>query len=217
VVADAGSTNGTRVNGEPVRGEQVLEVGDRIQLGPTVALRFGAKGDPETDQAGLTQRGTLRDVATGLYNRRYLDERMREEAAFARRREQSLALVVVGIGPLHKVTEDEAPAAIDTILSHWARLVRTAVRAEDVIVRSGLDRIAVLCRDTDDVAVGVLARRLCGLLAEVHVEHGGRLLSFPLSIGASAARGKAIDELLGRAERALESAWSAGGSCVRVA
>jgi pSer/pThr/pTyr-binding forkhead associated (FHA) protein len=38
-VADLGSTNGVKVNGQPIRGEHALEPGDRLALG-TADVRF---------------------------------------------------------------------------------------------------------------------------------------------------------------------------------
>jgi pSer/pThr/pTyr-binding forkhead associated (FHA) protein len=35
VLEDLGSTNGTYLNGEPVRGPQALQSGDRIRIGET--------------------------------------------------------------------------------------------------------------------------------------------------------------------------------------
>ena len=39
-IVDPGSTNGLFVNGDDVDGRQVLQDGDKIQLGPKVVLRF---------------------------------------------------------------------------------------------------------------------------------------------------------------------------------
>jgi pSer/pThr/pTyr-binding forkhead associated (FHA) protein len=39
-IEDLGSSNGTRVGGQPVRGRRRLRTGDRIQLGPRILLQF---------------------------------------------------------------------------------------------------------------------------------------------------------------------------------
>jgi diguanylate cyclase (GGDEF)-like protein len=216
-IADAGSTNGTRVNGVDLRERQALEIGDRIQLGPTVTLRFGARGDPEIVHAGLAERSTLRDATTGLYNRRYLEERLQAELAYTRRHRRWLALLLIGVGPVDDFGTDDIEAAVEAVLAHWARLLTHVVRAEDVIVRYGVDRLAVLCRDLVVDGVTSLACRIHAALSDAIVEHAGRALAIPVVVGGCAACSEDAVWLRTRAEHALDEAWAATDGPIHIA
>ncbi len=52
IIEDLGSTNGTKVNGKPISGKQVLQPADIISIGASV---FGVKGFAAPSTVGLTQ------------------------------------------------------------------------------------------------------------------------------------------------------------------
>ena len=86
---DLGSTNGTFVNGERVA-ERVLEDDDRVALGTTTLLKFELHDAMEIKlKAEMYQKAT-RDQLTGMFNRRYCFERLREEFSFAATRAAAL-------------------------------------------------------------------------------------------------------------------------------
>lgn len=66
-LADLGSTNGTRLNGEKIREERLLTHGDRIELGPIV-LHVSVVGDDETltPSDTLVLEGELQELLKGI-------------------------------------------------------------------------------------------------------------------------------------------------------
>jgi S1-C subfamily serine protease len=69
VIRDLGSTNGTWVNGERVRGERALEPGDRIQLGargPEVAFDIVEVEEHAEPTAGTTRGPETPEMPTGM-------------------------------------------------------------------------------------------------------------------------------------------------------
>ena len=95
VIEDAGSTNGTLVNGDTVRRKDVVP-GDRIQLGPDVVLQLGWFDETEEALANRLVEAARRDVLTGALNRRAFEERFAAELAYATRHREKLVAIANG-------------------------------------------------------------------------------------------------------------------------
>jgi PAS domain S-box-containing protein len=80
VVADAGSMNGTWVNGTRVR-VATLADGDRIQVGNATALRFSLRGEADSSEAALRSALTAGGVGTWEWDVRTGELRVSEEGA----------------------------------------------------------------------------------------------------------------------------------------
>lgn len=67
LIRDLGSTNGTLVNGHRVRGAQVLQEGDQLQIGPLVLqVKFTSTTTDTMPDSALSERtGTLPDAPIG--------------------------------------------------------------------------------------------------------------------------------------------------------
>lgn len=218
LLEDLGSRNGTVVNGERVD-RRVLADGDRIMLGRTV-LKFAIQGRLEEDYQQRVYELSTRDGLTNLHNRRFFDERLATEVAFARRHGTLLGILMLDIDHFKRVNDTHGHLAGDHVLVEVARTVATRVRAEDVVARYGGEEIVVLVRDIPPQGVEVLAERLRAAVEALRVPHAGRSLGVTVSIGALVARpGRDTDPaaLVAAADRLLYEAKAAGRNRVRVA
>ncbi len=91
---DLGSVNGTYHNGAKISGDTALTDGDKISMGGTTVLKFTYQDDLDERFSRNLYESVVRDGLTGLYNRRYFDDRLRSELAFAKRHGAPLALRV---------------------------------------------------------------------------------------------------------------------------
>jgi hypothetical protein len=64
--ADAGSTNGTFVNGEKINGTMQLKIGDRITVGNRLSLMVQLHGSDPIGTASTARSIALEEIATGL-------------------------------------------------------------------------------------------------------------------------------------------------------
>ena len=136
---DLGSTNGTFINGERVA-ERVLQDDDRVALGTTTLLKFELHDAMEIKlKAEMYQKAT-RDQLTGMFNRRYCFERLREEFSFAQRHGQPLAVVMFDVDHFKSVNDTYGHAAGDAVLQRIGKVVMDLVRNEDVVCRYGGSR-----------------------------------------------------------------------------
>ena len=144
-IRDVGSTNGTVVNGERVS-ERVLEDDDRVALGTTTLLKFELHDAMEIKlKAEMYQKAT-RDQLTGMFNRRYCFDRLREEFSFAQRHGQPLAVVMFDVDHFKQVNDTYGHAAGDAVLQRIGKVVMDLVRNEDVVCRYGGEEFVCILR-----------------------------------------------------------------------
>jgi diguanylate cyclase (GGDEF)-like protein len=144
-IRDLGSTNGTFVNGERVA-ERVLEDDDRVALGTTTLLKFELHDAMEIKlKAEMYQKAT-RDQLTGMFNRRYCFDRLREEFSFAQRHGQPLAVVMFDVDHFKQVNDTYGHAAGDAVLQRIGKVVMELVRNEDVVCRYGGEEFVCILR-----------------------------------------------------------------------
>jgi diguanylate cyclase (GGDEF)-like protein len=213
VVEDLGSTNGTYIGERRVQ-KETLTQGVRLQIGPSVLLRF-ALVDPsdEVAQRALFVAAT-RDPLTGAFNRRYFDERLRIEMARARRAQTSLSLLLFDVDALKRVNDEYGHLAGDRVIQAVGAHIAGLVRCEDVLCRWGGDEFALLAPATDPAQAEILADRLRTSTAGLLIPGAGSDLHVTLSVGLATLDEIPLDgtgtDLVARADARLYRAKRAG-------
>ncbi|WP_405238148.1 GGDEF domain-containing protein [Lentisalinibacter orientalis] len=164
-------------------------------------------------------RSGITDVLTGWHNRRYLQTRLREELARARRDGSPLTLLLIDIDHFKRVNDNHGHLAGDLVLTEVAQRIESRIRASDVAARYGGEEFVLLLPDTDAVPGRSLAERLRAAVAERPVALAdGTELALTISAGLATVTPSRADEdlktlaesLLARADVALYEAKSAG-------
>jgi diguanylate cyclase (GGDEF)-like protein len=210
-VEDLGSTNGTTVNGEKIT-QRELQEGDRVLVGHT-ALKFVRQADVDAEFQSRVYEVSVRDSLTRLYNRRYFDDRLKAEVAYARRHRSLIALLMMDIDHFKDVNDTRGHLVGDRVLMELGALIHTQVRSEDVLARFGGEEFAVLVREIPPPGVMVLAERIRRAVEGLHVECTGGPLGVTISIGAATMRGTAAlteQGLVDAADRLLYRAKGQG-------
>ncbi len=220
-VEDLGSTNGTRLNGEPVgTTPQKLKDGDRIQIGESTVLRVTLMDAAEAEAARKLYESAVRDALTGTYNRGHFDERLRAEFAYARRHGEALSLILFDLDHFKAINDTHGHPAGDATLVAVAETIRRAVREEDTFARYGGEEFVILCR-LDGAAAGQLAERLRQLIAELSIPSGEQSLQVTASFGVATLYAAQLyehpEELVAAADGAAYRAKREGRNRVVVA
>jgi diguanylate cyclase (GGDEF)-like protein len=214
-VEDLGSTNGTFVGAERIVGPIRLRDGDRIQLGSGTLLRYALQDAFEEEVAMQLYESSIRDAASGAFNRRHFEQRFVAEAQFAERRDSPLSLLLVDIDQFKLVNDDFGHLVGDSVLRVVAANMQRMLRPDDVLARYGGDEFVVLCRDTTLKNARILAERIRVSNERLALMAQGNEFHITSSIGvACAGERDEFNALVATADRALYAAKAKGRNCV---
>ena len=153
----------------------------------------------------------VRDSLTGLLNHTSFKERLRAEAARAKRQGKPLAVAMIDIDFFKKVNDTYGHPAGDLVIKNISRLLKQRLRGADVIGRYGGEEFAVALPDTPiEGAVRVLDHIRESFSAIV--QHAGDQ-TFQVTLSAGVAQyGAASDgeSLIQAADEALYAAKHGG-------
>ena len=214
-IEDAGSRNGTFINGRRIAGAVELHSGARLQLGG-VHCKFLRELDVEAAYHDALLELAVRDGLTGLYNRRFFEEEIEREVARARRHDHPLALILVDVDEFKSVNDSYGHVAGDQVLRELSAAAGEVLRAEQVLARVGGDEFAVVCPDTRAEQAAVLAERLRAALAghAMRCLEGAQTVTCSFGVARLVSDDEGWRELFERADRALYR--SKGGGRNRV-
>jgi diguanylate cyclase (GGDEF)-like protein len=224
-LVDLDSSNGTFVNGERITGPTFLADGDKIGVGFTSILKFTYSEQLEKlFPEGVFNRARKDDL-TGALKRKYFDERLHSEFAYARRHQQPLALLFIDIDHFKTLNDLWGYPAGDAVLAALSRRVQGVLRSEDIFARYGGEEFALICRSTDEPRALALGERLRALVAAEPFFVPSRLERVPsvpvtISVGVAVYPDPGLGtpgQLLAAADRALFAAKSSGQNIVRLA
>ncbi|HMK93122.1 MAG TPA: HD domain-containing phosphohydrolase, partial [Thermoleophilia bacterium] len=197
------------------RGEVIAVVSaDLPPAGATGADMEGLRSDVAQTYASMLQTTAARlsraeldaitDGLTGLYNHRYLHERLSEEIERAREQNKPLSLLFCDVDEFKAFNDLHGHSAGDSALRGVARAIDNGIRRVDLAARYGGEEFAVILLETDadgalevaerirkDVAAG---RFVIGKEATLTVSIG--VASFPDDAGMK-------EELLDKADWAM--------------
>jgi diguanylate cyclase (GGDEF)-like protein len=132
------------------------------------------------------QRLSITDGLTGLWNRRQLELRCREELDRAVRFNRSVGLVFVDVDKFKDVNEEWLHPGGDAVLVDVARRLAAATREIDVVARYGGEEFVLLLPETDLQGSMVLAEKVRQAVSETPVTHAGRSRTVTVSAGVAA-------------------------------
>ena len=150
---------------------------------------------------GKVQELALHDPLTGLPNRRALEEQLPRDMAHARRSRAPLSLAILDIDRFKAYNDNHGHLAGDEVLRACARAWDAVLRAEDTIVRFGGEEFLILLPGTPPEEAAEIVERL----------REATPMGQTCSAGLACWDGtETIDDLLGRADKALYRAKAGG-------
>lgn len=170
-------------------------------------------------------RSGFTDVLTGWNNRRYLQVRLTEELARARRDGNRLVCLMLDVDHFKRVNDTWGHTAGDVVLREIAGRIDSQVRASDVAARYGGEEFVVVMPNTDDASGLRLAERIRAAVSAtpIGLPNGGDVI-VTISIGIACTSPMPDDDdlktlgdsLIARADVALYRAKAGGRNRVCV-
>jgi diguanylate cyclase (GGDEF)-like protein len=131
-------------------------------------------------------RSGFTDVLTGWHNRRYLQVRIKEELARARRDQSQLVCLMLDIDHFKRVNDTWGHAAGDAVLQELANRIDIQVRGSDVAVRYGGEEFVILLPDTNiNLGVKIAERIREAVSAQEYELPNGESIKVTASIGVA--------------------------------
>jgi diguanylate cyclase (GGDEF)-like protein len=151
----------------------------------------------------------ISDGLTGLYNHRYLHERLDEELERARRDGIELALLFIDLDEFKAHNDALGHKAGDEALRRVARILEECSRRIDLAARYGGDEFVLVLVDSSAAGACEVAERVRESVAGAHA-NGGPPLTVSIGIATFPGDARTKDELLDKADWALYAAKRAG-------
>jgi len=161
---------------------------------------------------GLREQA-ITDPLTGLYNRRYLWEFLRREWIRAKRKESSLAVIMIDLDHFKRINDAHGHQAGDFVLTAVAGLLRIHIRSSDIVCRYGGEEFALVLPETSLESVQLRAEDIRGAIKRLDLRHQDVPLgSITASIGIALFPDHSDDpkSLLRASDQALYDAKGAG-------
>lgn len=158
------------------------------------------------------------DALTGLPNRMKLRQRLEQALERARRFNQPVAVVSIGLDNFKRVNDSLGHSAGDDLLIAFAERLRSSTRHNDTVARIGGDTFVVVmpnCGSKDDATRA--AGRLSGKLQNA-LQLAGKELSVTASLGLALFPewGQDAASLLRHADAAMYAAKRSGRNCLQL-
>ncbi len=157
------------------------------------------------------------DAVTGLPNRSLVADRLSQTLNYARRVQQPVAVLMIGIDRLKIINNSLGHNAGNELLCAFAGWLRTEIFENDIVARLEGDEFAVVIQGANSLEklehlTKRMAERLCNSfqvsLREIYMTVSAGISQFPKDADS-------VDELFRAAGWAMQRARDAGGDCYR--
>ena len=159
------------------------------------------------------------DVMTGLPNRRFLQDRLDQALAFARRDGRRVAVVELDLDGFKSINDTHGHRVGDAVLEEVARRLSMVVRELDTVGRWGGDEFVLVLKEIESrEVVEETVKRVIARLSEP-IFYMNQNLSIGASIGIALFpdHGEEVEVLMLAADLAMYESKSSGGNTWRFA
>lgn len=138
-----------------------------------------------TEQRQLLETAGAEDHQTGLYNRRWTEERLAEDLSRARRGDANLTIALLRIADFGRATGETGPLARRLGLQNLTKVVRGNTRVGDWAGHWDHDQLVLVLWEDHDKAAAILERIETAVAATRVVPTRGKALTPRLRVAAS--------------------------------
>ena len=163
---------------------------------------------------------SIRDPLTGLYNRRYMEEALRQHISRVTRQLHPLGVIMIDIDHFKQFNDTHGHAAGDALLREVGRFLQGRIRLEDIPCRYGGEEFILIIPDASLDAAQQRAEQLREDAKELQARDAGQIIGgITLSVGVAIypQHGRTKESVLRAADAALYRAKQEGRNRVMVA
>jgi len=161
------------------------------------------------------------DRLTGLANRHYFEQKLKEEVEYADKNGSVLNVLLFDLDDFKGFNDTYGHMSGDKLLMLFSDIIRQCIRRADIPVRYGGEEFVVLIRDLDSIIAKSVGDRIRRQLEKqrIHVGSQGERRKVTVSCGVAQypTHSKNVKEVLEKADKALYYAKSIGKNIVVMA
>jgi diguanylate cyclase (GGDEF)-like protein/PAS domain S-box-containing protein len=160
----------------------------------------------------LLREQAVRDGLTGLYNRRYMEETLVREIAYAQRTGQHLAIILIDIDYFKRVNDHYGHLAGDEMIIGLAEIFHRQTRTEDIACRYGGEEFVIILRNMTEESALAATEHWRASFEATRFSFKGQIARATFSAGIATFPEDGSDQmtLLEAADLALYAAKRAG-------
>lgn len=165
----------------------------------------------------ILEQENINDPLMGIFNRRYLERRLKEEISRSKRYNSSLSLLMLDVDHFKNINDTYGHQVGDIVLKKLAQVIVGLARETDFVARYGGEEIVIVLPNTPISAAALMAERCRNqvfkkLIISSHESDGKPINGITVSIGVSSKREKKTDMnmLIEHADIALYQAKERG-------
>jgi diguanylate cyclase (GGDEF)-like protein len=185
----------------------------------TVAGQIGlALGNLKLSEALRVQ--SMRDVLTGLFNRRYMEESLERELRRAVREQGPLGVIMLDVDHFKRLNDTSGHDAGDMILRALGHCMQEITRGYDIACRYGGEEFTLILPNAPLSVAVERAEQLREKFKHLDVEHQGHSLApgtLSLGVAGFPEHGSSMEHILRAADVALYRAKNEGRDRVVIA
>ncbi|PDV99313.1 diguanylate cyclase [Candidatus Chloroploca asiatica] len=159
-------------------------------------------------------RVSIHDDLTGIYNRRYIFDRLQTLMKEYERNCRDFAVVLIDLDFFKTVNDTYGHQGGDFVLQQFAQLLSSSCRPYDLVGRYGGEEFIVIALNLDHEAMGCLMKRVRERLDEHTFVFEGQRITVTFSAGIAASSeagvGFSIETLISQADKRLYDAKELG-------
>jgi len=152
------------------------------------------------DHSYILRNLAMIDPLTGLYNRRFAEQRLASEVARSERRGHPLTVLALDLNNFKEINDTYGHPAGDLVLQEFASRLNKVIRGSDLAVRLGGDEFLVVLPECTLDQLKLVMERLCSF----ELDWQGQKIPVTFSAGwKDYEMGDRPEEMLARADQAL--------------
>jgi len=157
------------------------------------------------DFSKLMEEKALTDDLTGLYNRRFFDPKLEEEAHRSSRYNRPLSIIMLDIDHFKWINDQLGHKIGDEVLTKTAALIKANLRRVDIAARLGGDEFAIIMPETEGENAMIVAERLRKAYQTILKQYRSENLPLTISNGVAEypSSARTIEDLMAAADKAL--------------
>lgn len=175
-------------------------------------------------QVNTLKKENITDPLMGIYNRRFLECRLKEEIHRAHRIGQPLSIFIIDIDYFKNINDFYGHQTGDLLLKELAQILIRSLRESDLVVRYGGDEVLCILPNTNRTSSRNLAERVQQLVEKFRITLPGETdenqltIGFTVSIGVTGLSEENLtyEQFIKNADRALYLAKKTGRNRVVV-